>query len=71
MRIMFGFKKTHRSIIRTNEEGHDVLTKTEDFRLYVIRNTEDDILGTVLLTEAQVEVLNQSCNQQGIKFVRR
>ena len=68
---MLGFKKTHRSIIRTNKEGHDVLTKTEDFRLYVIRNTEDDILGTVLLTEAQVKVLNQSCNQQGIKFVRR
>ena len=67
---MLGFKKTHRSIIKTTDEGHAVLTKTDDFRLYVIRNLEDEILGTILLTDAQVEILNQSCNKQGIKFVR-
>lgn len=67
---MLGFKKTHRSIIKTNDNGHEVLTKTENFRLYVIRNLEDEVLGTILLTDAQVDILNQSCNKQGIKFVR-
>jgi hypothetical protein len=68
---MFGFKKTDRSTVKVNDDGHEVLTKTADFRLYVIRNHEDDILGTVLLTDAQVDILNQSCKSQGIKFVRR
>jgi len=68
---MFGFKKSHRHVIKTDNEGNDVLTKTENFRLYVIRNDDDEILGTVLLTDSQVDILNQSCKSHGIKFVRR
>lgn len=52
-------------------DGKKVLTKTTDFMLYVIRKTtNDEIVGTVLLSEAQAEILNTSCNEHGIKFVR-
>jgi hypothetical protein len=69
------FKKTERlfpkSVIQTNTNGDKVLTKTEDFRLFVIRDADDNILGTVLLTEAQQEILNESCKTQGIRFTRK
>jgi len=46
--------------------GHKVLTKTEDFRLYAIRDKNDEILGTILLTDGQFEVLNNAINPEGI-----
>lgn len=57
--------------IRTNENGKEVLTKTEDFQLYAIRNNDDEILGTILLTDAQVQILNGSVNKAGIKFTKQ
>ncbi len=72
---MFLFKKSNKALqlssIQTNDEGKKVLTKTEDFRLFVIRNDDDAILGTVLLTEDQQSILNNSCNNHGIKFTRK
>ena len=72
---MFLFKKSNKALklssIQTNDEGKKVLTKTEDFRLFVIRNDDDTILGTVLLTEDQQTILNHSCNNHGIKFTRK
>ena len=60
-----------RSTIQTSESGDEVLTKTEDFRLYVIRNSDNDIVGTILLTEAQHAILTKACESQGIKFTRK
>lgn len=60
-----------RSTIQTSESGDEVLTKTEDFRLYVIRNSDNDIVGTILLTEAQYNILTKACASQGIKFTRK
>ena len=60
-----------RSTIHTSEDGDKVLTKTEEFRLYVIRNSDDDIVGTILLTEAQHAILTKACESQGIRFTRK
>lgn len=60
-----------RSTIQTSEDGDKVLTKTEEFRLYVIRNSENDIVGTILLTEAQYAILTKACESQGIRFTRK
>lgn len=68
---MFKLRRLVPDTIRKNEEGKEVLTKTEDFQLYIIRNNDDDVLGTVLLTEAQSKILNGSCNAQGIKFTTK
>lgn len=68
---MFKLRRLVPDTIRKNEEGKEVLTKTEDFQLYIIRNVFDDVLGTVLLTEAQSKILNESCNAQGIKFTTK
>jgi hypothetical protein len=67
------FKRQPRvSIVKEEPDGKEVLRKTEDFKLYVIRKSSDDsILGTVLLTTAQFHILNESCNAQGIKFTER
>lgn len=67
------FKRSARAkIVKDEDNGHEVLRRTEDFTLYVIRKTSDDtILGTVLLTSAQHQILNKSCNEQGIKFTKR
>jgi hypothetical protein len=65
-------KKKVSSLAEIREkDGHKVLTKTEDFRLYVIRDNSDEILGTILLTEGQQNVLNKSINDQGIHFTRK
>lgn len=65
-------RKVQATKIVANDQGEEVLRKTEDFQLYVIRTVEtDEILGTVLLTESQENILNASCNEQGIKFSRR
>lgn len=65
-------QKVPETKIHTNEHGVEVLRKTEDFTLYVIRKFDDDsILGTVLLTATQAEILNRSCNEYGIKFAGR
>lgn len=65
-------QKVAETKIHVNDNGDEVLRKTEDFKLYVIRTIEtDEILGTVLLTETQEAILNKSCNEQGIKFSRR
>lgn len=68
---MFKLRRIKPDQIRTNENGKEVLTKTEDFQLYAIRNNDDEILGTILLTEAQVQILNGSVNKAGIKFTKQ
>lgn len=68
---MFKLRMLKPDQIRTNENGKEVLTKTEDFQLYAIRNNDDEILGTILLTEAQVQILNGSVNKAGIKFTKQ
>lgn len=68
---MFKLRMLKPDQIRTNEKGKEVLTKTEDFQLYAIRNDDDEILGTILLTEAQVQILNGSVNKAGIKFTKQ
>jgi hypothetical protein len=35
------------------------------------KHSEDEILGTTLLTEAQATVLNDTCGCRGIKFIRK
>ena len=71
---MFGKKKQSQSEppkVKETRNG-SYLTKTEDFRLYVIRKTtSDDIIGTVLLTDAQFEILNVACNKEGVKFTKK
>lgn len=50
-------------------DGKEVLARTEYFQLYVIRLIDsNEILGTVLLTKTQQKILNESCNNQGIRF---
>lgn len=68
---MFKLKKIRADAIRTNEEGKEVLTKTEDFQLYAIRNDDGEILGSILLTDSQVITLNKSVNKAGIKFTKQ
>jgi hypothetical protein len=74
MRNPFRFgKKMPRSKINTDSAGHSVLTKTADFKMYAIRSTEneDELLGAILLTEAQQLELNKAINEKGIKFTRK
>lgn len=59
-----------KSEITIDADGDDVLTKTENFMMYVITNEESKILGIILLTKAQAEILNKSCNEQGIYYKR-
>ena len=68
---MFKLRRIKPDKIRTNENEKEVLTKTEDFQLYAIRNNDDEILGTILLTDAQVQILNGSVNKAGIKFTKQ
>lgn len=68
---MFRLRKIRADEIRTNDEGKEVLTKTEDFQLYVIRNDDGEILGSILLTDSQVITLNKSVNKAGIKFTKQ
>lgn len=68
---MFKLRKIKADAIRTNEEGKEVLTKTEDFQLYAIRNDDGEILGSILLTDSQVITLNKSVNKAGIKFTKQ
>lgn len=68
---MFKLRKIKADAIRTNEEGKEVLTKTEDFQLYAIRNDDGEILGSILLTNSQVITLNKSVNKAGIKFTKQ
>jgi len=68
-------KVLHKKTVVSEINGDRVLTKTEHFRLYIImgkdKHSEDEILGTTLLTEAQATVLNDTCNCRGIKFIRK
>lgn len=68
---MFKLRKIRADEIRRNEEGKEVLTKTEDFQLYAIRNDDGEILGSILLTDSQVITLNKSVNKAGIKFTKQ
>lgn len=68
---MFKLRKIRADEIRTNDEGKEVLTKTEDFQLYAIRNDDGEILGSILLTDSQVITLNKSVNKAGIKFTKQ
>lgn len=68
---MFRLRKIRADEIRTNDEGKEVLTKTEDFQLYAIRNDDGEILGSILLTDSQVITLNESVNKAGIKFTKQ
>jgi len=67
------FKKDrvlHQKSEITQFNGKTVLTKTDHFLLYII--TKDDaIIGTILLTEAQASVLNDTCKPHGIEFKRK
>lgn len=67
---MFKLRRIKPDEIRKNNDGKEVLTKTEDFQLYAIRNESDEILGSILLTDAQVKILNGSIGQVGIKFTK-
>ena len=71
---MFTRRQKHKIQKRGKKE---VLTKTEDFRLYVIRcidkvtnsngvdeYRDGEIRGTVLLTEAQAEILTNYCGNR-------
>lgn len=73
MRNPFKKKPIPRSTINTDQSGRVVLTKTEDFKLYAIRSTDNDeeLLGVVLLTETQERALNAATNEKGIKFTRK
>lgn len=53
-----------------NNDGNIVLTKIEDFMLYVICDSDDNIIGTVLLTVAQAQILNLSFEKRGVKFIK-
>jgi len=72
------FSKKHKEekpvkeyVQNVDADGEDVLTKTENFLLYVITSSDNKIIGTVLLTKAQASVLNKSCNPEGIFYKRR
>jgi len=67
------FKKVNKSKITADDKGRSVLTKTDNFYLCAIRRTdnEEELIGTVLLTEAQQNVLNEATNPQGIQFTRK
>lgn len=67
------FKKVDKSKITEDAKGHSVLTKTDNFYLCAIRRTDKDeeLIGTVLLTEAQQNILNEATNPQGIQFTRK
>lgn len=67
------FKRIKKSEINTDKSGNSVLTKTEDFRLYAIRSDDEDdnLLGVVLLTEAQQNILNEATKSKGIHFTRK
>lgn len=67
---MFKLRRIKPDEIRKNNDGKEVLTKTEDFQLYAIRNEDDEILGSILLTDAQVKILNGSIGKVGIKFTK-
>jgi hypothetical protein len=69
----FKKKAIPRSEIKTDQSGHSVLRKTEEFKLYAIRPSDDDneLLGAVLLTDVQERALNEAMNPKGIKFTRK
>lgn len=70
---MFRFlkKRLNKSSIETTESGTKVLRKTEDFRMFVIRDPKNEILGSILLTEAQHDILTSSCSKLGLQFTRK
>ena len=58
------------SKMHENDDGNIVLTKIEDFMLYVICDFDGNIIGTVLLTVAQAQILNLSFEKRGVKFIK-
>lgn len=62
-------KKVAEAVIK-NTDGKTVLSKTEDFLLYIMKNKDDAIIGTILLSETQANILNDECSEYGIRFVR-
>lgn len=62
-------KKVAEAVIK-NTDGKTVLSKTEDFLLYIMKNKDDEIIGTILLSETQANILNDECSEYGIRFVR-
>ena len=62
-------KKVTEAVIKS-ADGKTVLSKTEDFLLYIMKNRDDAIIGTILLSETQANILNDECSEYGIRFVR-
>ncbi len=63
-------KVLHQKSEITEHDGKTVLAKTDYFLLYIITKN-DAIIGTILLTEAQAAVLNDTCKPHGIEFKRK
>lgn len=60
-----------KTTIQTDESGKQVLRKTVDYRMSVIRDSDDEVIGSILLTEEQHSILNEVCNPKGIHFTRK
>lgn len=66
--MKFMKRKKHKETV---EEKSDGIVITDTMRLYLIRQAQDrQILGTVLLSESQFNMLIDALNGKGIIFTR-
>lgn len=57
-------------------DGSEALQRTENFKMYVCRSktndgNDGDVLGAIMLTHSQLNLLNDMCESSGIEFTKK